>query len=682
MRRFTLALGIVLTSVGLFLSAPRATALAGPNDCDAVVLDTTSAHVLDQTAVQAASQKLANLGADVRVRAFQTAPSGGLDAYEANQIKSCASWRGPDGQTKGNLVVFLFSMDHQSAIFYGSNWHAGLDSNVDRIRSDYLNAQFKLGKFTDGVVQAEAQTQLVLNNQLHPSSSTSQSSSPHSSSAGKVFAWIGIVIGAILLIIAAGFGLVFARRRKQAREAARAEALKAREQTAQAMSALNADDVQRSYQIIISDLNDTDKAALQTAFGEAQTDYADAINADAARSDAGNRMNPERKFSTKQYQAMTAQFREITALAEQAHASLQAVENTCNKLMADITTAPDRAIKLEATYAKLQAQQNELTQAGYKQSSGVELDKIRSLLDEAKRQIDSKHHGQALDELNRADELCFSTSRQLDRLKTIRATLSQQNTDLTNAYKEATANLTAAESELNQLKANHDPSCIQDVSESYDKAQALVSTVDQNLTQAQQYNSMQSQQWDEAERLLAEAERGIAELKAFPGRVNDRKQQLKQLSSGLPVTINGLQSTIESARRELQGLKGSHDHARRELTNLLSQATSLMNELTQPKPAYFQISNAHEQLLEQAKQIRKHAKSEHDRIVAEERRRREEEEAAERRRRDSYTNAASFGAGYGIGSSFGGSSGGGFDSGGGSSGSWGGDSGGGSSGSW
>ena len=160
-----LAAGGVITAAVIFGSAAPAMAAsparaAAPSACNTQIIDDTPGTVLrsDGNVAQAMAQLEAK-GADVRIRVLTAAPGGSLDAYEASQVRDCPSWS-LNGGIKPNLVVFLVSLDHQDAVFYGANY-SRLQGHVDQIRAD-MGGDFRSGDFAAGIAQGEQETYSAL----------------------------------------------------------------------------------------------------------------------------------------------------------------------------------------------------------------------------------------------------------------------------------------------------------------------------------------------------------------------------------------------------------------------------------------------------------------------------------------------------------------------------------------
>lgn len=186
------------------------------SDCTTKVIDTTNKSVLDKSATNAAINKLESTGADVYVRSFEKTPSGSIDTYYRETVKSCSNWQSPDGKTpKANLIFVGFGMDKTSAIFYGSNWHI-LDTKIDAIRANSLNAGLKSGNFTNGITGSLAALETAIKT---PASSPSSTGAPFDfAGAGLVLLYIVLAIVALTLLFFTGRHVYRVAARNRARQ--------------------------------------------------------------------------------------------------------------------------------------------------------------------------------------------------------------------------------------------------------------------------------------------------------------------------------------------------------------------------------------------------------------------------------------------------------------------------------
>lgn len=673
MRRFCTALaGFILACLCLALP----TSAQAATGCDQRVLDATSDQVLDVDAIEASSLKLERAhGADVRVRAFQEAPLGSLDAYRDQQIEQCASWRGMDGQIKANLIVYLFSLDdRKSAIFYGANYTDELNGDVDDIRDTDMGDRFREGDFSAGVVDAQNATV----DALEPSKT------------GTYVLRTFIVIGALAGLAVLSVLLVRLRRRRKAAEDQRikmqSQAIAARDQASLAVGGLSMESVKRDYQIATNNLNDTDKAVLKTEYDDTMSLYQAAIDAEYARNDRFATLDPDKKLTTQQYVDVVAACSDVSAKAVAASEAIGSLEEHCSELIRQMDQAPEDLAKLESEYAILFRSQAALQEDGYHESEQEQLGEMRVLLDEAKRQIDAKQFGQAIDEVAAAERLSGGIKARLDALKTVRQDLEQRHADLS-AQLQAVLLGIQSETLLQHLRLEYHDTCWRDISDRRDQLERSMAVAGQHLNQAQQDFAMVAQRWGAATESLDAADELMVDPESYPALVSTRADELEVLASSLADRLDRIVSDAQSTEAEVQSMKGKQGGNKRRLTQLANDARSVRERLDAAQPELLSIDANATALAQEIDQILDNAKSVHRKAKQAED---EEEERERRRRRERESSSSSYGSGLGTGyvagSMFGGGSssgggGGGFDSGGGSSGGFGGD-GGGSSGGW
>lgn len=189
--------GAALAAFALSVILSPAASAQSQIDCTDKVVDQSSTN-LDIAAVTTAIERVELHGADVYVRAFQTAPGGSMDAFWQNGLRICPNWRDSAGTIKDNVVFIGFSVqDRQSAIFYGGNFDE-LRSEVDGIRADDMGANFREGNFTEGVTDALDSIEATID-PLRPVS-------PGVDGVG-IAKWFGLTIGFIALLVVAFFGV-------------------------------------------------------------------------------------------------------------------------------------------------------------------------------------------------------------------------------------------------------------------------------------------------------------------------------------------------------------------------------------------------------------------------------------------------------------------------------------------
>lgn len=209
-----------LKRIALVISAGAAfgllTGIAPANaqvtSCSSKVVDQTSDKVLDIPLVEQSIQNAERFGADIYVRAFDTAPYESLDEYWKQGLRDCSNWSAYNGsEPKPNIVLLSFSLDRKSAVFYGANYGERLRSEIDGIRSS-MSPHFRDGDFTAGITTALS----GIETSLDPS--TSSNSGGSSVSVGTFFKWVGWILLGIVTIIAAILAVILVVRYSQARK--------------------------------------------------------------------------------------------------------------------------------------------------------------------------------------------------------------------------------------------------------------------------------------------------------------------------------------------------------------------------------------------------------------------------------------------------------------------------------
>ncbi|GAB4210491.1 MAG: chromosome segregation ATPase [Roseiflexaceae bacterium] len=104
---------------------------------------------LNDSQIERAAQPLVDKGATVAIYAAQT----GGDAEFDRRLTRDQLLR--NGQIPNNLVAIYVSLDDRySSIRYGNTWRSALNTRVNSIRADQLNAGLSANDFTPGVISA------------------------------------------------------------------------------------------------------------------------------------------------------------------------------------------------------------------------------------------------------------------------------------------------------------------------------------------------------------------------------------------------------------------------------------------------------------------------------------------------------------------------------------------------
>lgn len=643
MRRFrSLIAGMLLAGLTVLVPQP---ALAA-TDCDALVEDITSDQVLDDTKIVATGANLERkYGADVRVRAFQSNPGMSLDAYHELMLEQCASWRGPDGLTKANLITYVFSIDDRdSFVAIGDNYTDEISHDeLDGIRDDAMGDRFREGDFTAGIVDAMSATEQA----IEPPPPAEPSN------AGKYLLWFIGVVFALALLAAGAFGLIRLRQNRKHAEAKREEtqqaAIDMRKQAADAMAGLSMDDVDRDVAIIVTNLNEEDSRHIKAMHRVATDSFGLAINADTDRQDSSAGLDPESRLKTLQYERLIDRDTKIVELAAKAAQDIKGLGIECDTLLHRIEKSPEDLARLQAGFSTLQEHQLRLEGAGYRIEKLNDIGLIGQLLVEAKQEVDNKRFGHAIDELGEADQMIKNVSIYFEELEVIRQQLEARHQEL-NRLLERAHDGAENDEVLEELRSSFNERCWYDVVQSHAELTGQLATAKQLLDQAEHDMSMDIQQWKSAGSSLDQAKTLIGDPDRYPDYVAARLEKLEVLQETLPGRVERIIDDALSAKEKVSTLKGSHQESERYFDDMAIQAKALLVELDKHHPDLVDLDRQAEEIDESVKLELKEAKAEHDRIKAEqkaakeaERRRREREEDEARR---ASSHSSSFATGY------------------------------------
>src|SRR3989344_8601069 len=162
MKRARAALVVAL----LFFAMPFA---AFAYNCDSLVVDGARVFGDETGRVEAAAEKLRDLGVHIRVHTVSSFGNfGNLDNYEIAVEKSCLSWRAGDG-TKNNLIVLMLEVEHREiGLWYGDLWKPALDKEWQAIKDRVIMPRLRDGDFAGAFERGLADIARHVEKQLNP----------------------------------------------------------------------------------------------------------------------------------------------------------------------------------------------------------------------------------------------------------------------------------------------------------------------------------------------------------------------------------------------------------------------------------------------------------------------------------------------------------------------------------
>jgi len=681
MRRCALVLlAFVIVAMGAFV-LPSQKASADTN-CDAPFLDNTSRQVLrGGSMVRASIARLQATGADVRVRAFDSAPSGNLDVYRNQMIAACSSWG--QGYMKSNLVIVIMSLDRQSAIYYGDDYLAAVSPYANSIRSSMGN-YFRNNQFDQGIAYGLDQ----VNDRIGQFADRGESRPGEPVNLTVVAAMV-VIFGTAALLIGGYFVVTRFRARSREIKAAKKGLAYAKQR---------ADDAQLKLADVAP--NDIDQQLLQQQLSDEDASNLDSlrkqlveceVTAQQAKQTADGTAIPTGR-ALEPYQKQT----EAYTAASTAYSEALAANATFTRFIAqknhEIQQAGVTYTKLNERLTQAKSQLEDLQVQGFKFNHADLFEQAEHLLTIAKQEIDAKRAGQALDELQACPEILDAIERQLENGPQAFEEVTDRTNYLRLSLLELPAMIASAQQIYDATTAHFGAA---DTAELVDPANLsdVVAEAQQHLDDAVRFGNMKVQNWTNAKFHLAACQTARGKVEDSVQHVRLHANKLKRLEKSLPKEIEAARRMANVVRSGIMTRKGNQQQFTLAIENCLLRidqldTTDLLANNQAMHDIRDDIKSTDRSSQDENDRFYRERRAEEARQRREEERRREEEAEAERRRTATIAGTTGFGIGYGMGSSSSTTNSWGSSStdfgGGGSSGSWGGSDsgGGGSSGSW
>jgi|GEM_PF-6096765 len=666
MSRLIHGLGAVVMGVGLLLGAPSpVSAQTAVLDCDAKILDTTNGHVLDTAKVLEAIGRLEHAGADVRVRAFQEIP-GALETYQANHVRDCATWRGPNGNIKGNLVTVMFSMDHRSAIYYGGNFSDEVSGDVDDIRGSVMGDQFRNGDFTAGVVDSLDE----LTDDITPTD------------WGGIFRWISIVVGSISVLILLFWGVRRAVRRHRQRVAAeqlRVAKLRSAQRTATALyeqvaSAYGEIDTRRTglvphFQVATGVVDGALEKRLITANKAVEAGFERLTNDwQEANTDPAN--DPTKERTQEEYDANVTTWQALHESSTRLREELDELFEACVTAKQKSEEVPTELANQRRLIEELRSAHTRFTGKGYRAVGGQFLDTVSERFEEIQANIDAHRYDEASDELQSVDTERTELLGQIDDIPRERVRLQGRLLKLEEAFTGLSDQVSKAKATLATAKNTYCAANLAVPQKALAEIQAKHSQWASVQKAAEAALSMEIQAWDRAAGLVDDLDRMKTKIDTGSQLIEHSVEELDELARSAEGRIDQLSTDLEAALQKVSGYKGKQEDVKKELEELAGGVPELRTLLGRPKPDYLAFDVRVGQIRASMDAVLVTAKARHDKAKA----------AARRSSSGSYRGGSGgfggggsttiIGGGFSCGGGSGGGSVGGFSCGGGSAGSW------------
>lgn len=588
---------ILLSAIFLIAGSP-----VKAQNCDQILVDEAGVLKGDEAMVLASAQRLINAGAEVRVRVIKTiAPSADINQYEADLEKSCSSWRALDGGTRNNLIVIILSMDHESGIYFGSEWRKKLDPKWNDIRANKMNPKLRDGKFAQGL--SAAMDEMVSVIEYEPTG------------VGTIFLWVLGFALAIFLVIYIPIMVARRRREREARNAAQQVAKLARTGCSSLINELG--EPLSLLEIKVKDLKT--KASAEDI--KSVTERFDRLKADldSFTMEFGNLSHsandPEKEnLSVLEYEAMTETYQGLLEKLTTAKRQLKKVDEDASIFKKQIDAAPGIVSSSDKALSDAEAAIDGIIGQGFKTEKASQiLQAARDLRANATTALEKKFFAKAIDLSSLAVAKAEEATEAANDLVAQKADLDQEIADLEAHLAEVDAQIDSGHAIFEEISAQYAESCWKVIQGNGSEAENRVDWTQKAITEVQRLVSMEVQDFTKAEEMINQVNTWLAEAESFMRSVTALKENLEAAKCEAPGEIEAIQKDVESARKYIetydQDIKDSLETDLVTAQTLLGQAR---DGLAVPMPDYITIVKLIKQANEVVHNVLTEAEAEHE----------------------------------------------------------------------
>jgi hypothetical protein len=479
---------------------------------------------------QAAINELSSIGADVRVRTYNASPDG-LDAILEDTINECRSWQHPEGGHKDNLVVVMLSMDPtEVGIYSGELYGSQLDDRTGSIQGDMGADYFREGKFDEGMAYGLTEVYDI----IKPAQPTNWGA------IGRVALWF---LGGLAVIALIGFLLLWRRAHKQL-AAARELMEEAQNDASSGLNELIRQlDETSSLLTVLVNVGAPNAADLKARLDGARTEYGQA-NSDYVENT--NTVSEAESLSSEQVDSLTKAFAGIAERVAQAKANVDAVTSEVDSFM-------NRAQKVDTIHPqvldsimKAKADVTATANEGLNVSEATaKLAAADETYGDAMNALETQQGLQVLAHLDAATTAVAEALALRDQVVARRDAIQAKAGALDTQLNAAETALTEGTAAFDEMHGRYAESAWDDLQGNGTTATALVDEAEALMAQA--LEAARSQQWDEADRLQAEAEQRLAKAVSLMKSASTRLATLDECEQRMRTELSDAGADIDKA---------------------------------------------------------------------------------------------------------------------------------------
>lgn len=600
--------GVLLFALSVIVPAGllQATAASADTQCATEIVDGANLYKGDLSSVQKAVDDLRAKGADVRVRTMNGfAPYPSLDSYLTAQRSQCkGNWSNDDGSLmKGNLVVLGISNSSDKAqralqLYYGSDWHGALKDNGEaiRIQSEVIPPYFRNGDFAGGTAAGLESVAEAIDSYRHPANNAGGGSTGPTYEApdlSGLWTWLGWLLGVIVAGVLGFFGIRwFSNRRalEAERVTARGNALRERDAASTIIADLHnptRDAVRKSK---VGTLIEADPAR-EREYEDLLDDYQHNIdNAELSMTRAATSYEgaDNDKLTTEQYQSMTPMYAKALSYATAAKKSDDQINALTSELDGKLANLPATTTALQNNVSRLSAEVSAFVDKGY-HDDGIG-DKLGRLSETVASFGQSKATLQQYKAVSDAEEIYDHLNDDFTKLSTKVQSVVGDVAKLPELVASARQALPEARASFERVSATYAEDSWRSVAGNGTEAEKRFNAADQLIAKAQAATSLDSQKWNDAEKLVAQTRETVRDGQALLVAITERESHLAKAKQTAQAEIDAAQRDIDKA--------ASYEHEfdddiRDSLRDDIAKARRLLglasDELSKSMPNYLRV---------------------------------------------------------------------------------------------
>ena len=455
--------------------------------------------------------------------------AGNLDAYISRIQKECPSWQSPDNPKwrRYDIVIFAISMDEREAgIYYGENFAKPLNNQVVRIRTDFMNPNFRSGNFDRGFIEAMKETGRLITEYLRPPVTQSKQESPvvvieKGKSEPTDLSGLWNFLFAALGVVAVGAAIVFVSRGVKRRREERERKLAARQKAATVKSNVNSYITELSDQITVLEagvntvsqkLFPGESEDLQNAFHKLKAEYENATVKNTNLSEDKTLSPDNEELSASQYDQIAESFGKIFYDLQEIKKSYSILSQKVDEAERTIKNAPETISNAEQAINSAAADVAKVMEAGYKtEKPETELEKARQSIAQAKAYLDRREYFKAM-------TIAIETTKLAKGAALTAAGFAKRCTDLENVITQlkeripqVKQNIIEGRTVFEKLEAVFALESWESVHGNGTEAVNRLNWSNDGLAAAAISVSMENQSWDKAEEIVSQANKWLDE---------------------------------------------------------------------------------------------------------------------------------------------------------------------------